>query len=269
MSRHLDSSTPTQMDSIMVKCGRSSRSSWAKSVGSSFGRSVMGKAICQNPIEVRLGEGFQLVMLIRTPWKRVVLICGCGWHLFGWKETKHYSDVESAHQRSWFGRTNIFPWSCFPWGALKDDVKRYCWQLQNHVWIQNFRQNNWKIPFSENLHISSWFYDKEGHAKKCVDDIVRWRTRRLNNSTKYLLHASMTTTSKKKNWNPWENCHKYALIFSEMLILGKNWKNWFSMVSEQTCTINHKMDQSLWQTPESIDILHSSYMWLQTILLCG
>ena len=29
--------------------------------------------------------------------------------------------------------------------------------------------------------------------------IVSWQTRRLNNSTKYLLHALMTTTSKKKN----------------------------------------------------------------------
>ena len=29
-------------------------------------------------------------------------------------------------------------------------------------------------------------------------DIVSWPTRRRNNSTKYLLHASMTTTSKKK-----------------------------------------------------------------------
>ena len=31
------------------------------------------------------------------------------------------------------------------------------------------------------------------------NDIVSWRTRRLNNSTKYLLHASMTIISKKKN----------------------------------------------------------------------
>ena len=30
------------------------------------------------------------------------------------------------------------------------------------------------------------------------NDIVSWRTRRLSNSIKYLLHASMTTTSKKK-----------------------------------------------------------------------
>ena len=52
---------------IMVQYGRSSLSSWAKSVRSSFGRTVMGKAIWENPNEVRLGEGFQLGMLICTP----------------------------------------------------------------------------------------------------------------------------------------------------------------------------------------------------------
>ena len=29
------------------------------------------------------------------------------------------------------------------------------------------------------------------------------------------------------------------------------------------------MDQSLWQTPESIDFIYSSYEWIQTILSCG
>ena len=30
-----------------------------------------------------------------------------------------------------------------------------------------------KLPYSENLRISSWSYDMEGHAKKCVErDIV-------------------------------------------------------------------------------------------------
>ena len=43
MSRHLDSSTTTQMAKIMVQYGRPSRSSWAKSVWSSFGRTVVGK----------------------------------------------------------------------------------------------------------------------------------------------------------------------------------------------------------------------------------
>ena len=56
-----------------------------------------------------------------------------------------------------------------------------------------------KLPFLHSLRISSWSYDMAGHAKKCVwNDIVSWRTRRLSNSTKYPLPASMTTTSKKK-----------------------------------------------------------------------
>ena len=50
---------------------------------------LIGKAIWENPIETRLGEGFQLGMLIRTPSKRIILICVCGWHQIGWKETKH------------------------------------------------------------------------------------------------------------------------------------------------------------------------------------
>ena len=45
VSRHLDSSTTTQMAKIMVQYGRPSRSSLKEFVRSSFGRTVMGKAI--------------------------------------------------------------------------------------------------------------------------------------------------------------------------------------------------------------------------------
>ena len=116
MSRHLDSSTTTQMAQIMVQYGRPSRSSWAKSVGSSFGRTVMGKAIWENPFEIRLGEGFQLGMSLCTSSKRMILVCVCGWHQIGWKETNHWSDVESTQQRSCSGRTNIILWPrTTPW----------------------------------------------------------------------------------------------------------------------------------------------------------
>ena len=45
-------------------------------------------------------------------------------------------------------------------------------------------------------------------SRNVWNDIVSWQIRRHNNSTKYLLHASMTISSKKKNWNPWVNCRK-------------------------------------------------------------
>ena len=68
MSRYLDTSTKAQMAKIMVQYGRSSRSSWTKSVRSSFGRIIItGKATRENPPEIRLGESSQLGMLIRTP----------------------------------------------------------------------------------------------------------------------------------------------------------------------------------------------------------
>ena len=56
---------------------------------------------------------------------------------------------------------------------------------------------------------------------------------------------------------------------AEMPVLSTYWKTWYSMVSGQTCTIDHEMDQSLWQTTESIDFIHPSHMWIQTALLCG
>ena len=95
---------------------------------------------------------------------------------------------------------------CTMWNKQK-----YCWQLQNHVRIANFSGRNRK-----NCHSLKIFVFLHGFMTWLVmqrsvwNDIVSWQTRRLNNSTKYLLHASMTTISKRKNWNPWENCHKYA-----------------------------------------------------------
>ena len=53
---------------------------------------------------------------------------------------------------------------------------------------------------------------------------------------------------------------------SEMLIFGKNWTTWYFMVSKYARTFQNKVDQSLWQTSESIDFIYSSYLWIQTIL---
>ena len=86
VSRHLDSSTTTLMAKIMVQYRRPSCLSWTESVRSSFGRTIMGKAIWEDPFEVWLGESSKVGMLILTSWKRVVLIFVCGWHT-SWKET--------------------------------------------------------------------------------------------------------------------------------------------------------------------------------------
>ena len=99
-----------------------------------------------------------------------------------------------------------------------------------------------KLPCSENLRISSWSVTWKGMSRNVWNDIVSWRTRRLNNSTKYQLHASMTTTSKKSEIRG-RIVQRMLSIFSEMQILGMYWKTGYSVVSERTCTIHHKMDK--------------------------
>ena len=41
-------------------------------------RDYFGKGNLENPIAVRLGEGFPLGMLIRTPLERIILVCARG-----------------------------------------------------------------------------------------------------------------------------------------------------------------------------------------------
>ena len=67
MSRHLDSSTTTQMAEIMVQYGRTPVVPLERNL---YGHPLAGllreRQFEKNPIEARLGEGFQLGMLIRT-----------------------------------------------------------------------------------------------------------------------------------------------------------------------------------------------------------
>ena len=68
MSRFLGTSTKSQVTKIMVQYGRSGRSSWAKSVRSSFSRTIMGKAIRESSSGKRMGQSSklgELGMLIR------------------------------------------------------------------------------------------------------------------------------------------------------------------------------------------------------------
>ena len=74
---------------------------------------------------------------------------------------------------------------------------------------------------------------------------------------------------RRRNKICWRIAKSMLSNCSKMLKLGTFSTTLFSMVNEQTCTINHKMDQSLWQTIISFDLLHSSYMWKQTVLSCG
>ena len=90
MSRHMDSSTTTQMAKIIVQHGRSSRSSWTKSVWSSFCRTIYEKGQFE---KVLLKYGWEKVSngecLFVHREKGSFLSVHVDAHLIGWKERKY------------------------------------------------------------------------------------------------------------------------------------------------------------------------------------
>ena len=103
--------------------------------------------------------------------KRVILLCVCGRHKIGWKDTEHLSkmeilmkDVDLGEPTSFLDHENL---GCTP---------RQC-EISKHI-VDNYRTmfesrisagRTEKLPYSENLRTSSWSYDMECHAKKCVE----------------------------------------------------------------------------------------------------
>ena len=143
MSRYLDTSTKAQMAKIMVQYGRSSRSSWTKSVRSSFGRTVMGKAIREHSIKIRLGKGSKLGMLIREPRKgQFLFVCVDDINLAGKKQNINPT-WKILMEKRWFGRTDTIPCPClFGLHSKRMSNKQgYCRQLQKYVRVQDF----WRI----------------------------------------------------------------------------------------------------------------------------
>ena len=171
-----------------------------------------GKVIWENPIAARLERGFQLGMLIRTPWKRVNLICVCGWHKIGWKETKHWSYVESMNKEVYLGEPTSFLDHVYLGCSQRqckisqNIVDKYRTMFESRISAGGVE----KLPFPQNLRLSSWSYDMAGHAKKCVERYCELP----NKKTQQLYKVSTPCIDDhhfKKKQSLLENCHKYAL----------------------------------------------------------
>ena len=103
-----------------------------------------------------------------------------------------------------------------------------------------------KLPFPQNLRISSWSYDVEGHAKKCVERDCELAIK----TTQHLYKVSTPCIDdhrfcrgrneicRKIITSMLSNCH-------EMLALGTSWTTWHSMVGQQAYKISHKMDSGM------------------------
>ena len=247
---------------IMAQHGRPSRSSRTKSLWSSCGRTMMGKAIWENPIEARLGGGFQLGRLIRTPLKKYSNLCM--WMTSNWMERNKtlIRCGQYSMKKSTWENQHPFPWSWKPGVYSKTmwNKQRYCWHLQNHVWIQNFRRSNWKNTM---LGKPAYLFVVRWHARWCKEicGAILWVGKQDDTQELYKV-STPCIVQRRKMKSVGDLCQKYALKLSwnaytwhvlEDLIFYGQWTNLHDRL---------RTGPSLWQTTESIDILHPSHMWI-------
>ena len=106
----------------------------------------------------------------------------------------------------------------------------------------------------------------EGHAKKRVE-----RYCELANKTTQQLYKVSTPCIDDHHFKEEEmkSVGELSKVSSQIVLKCLYLVRIGPDILWQTCTIDNEMDQGLWQTIVSFDLLHSSYMWLQTVLLCG
>ena len=112
---------------------------------------------------------------------------------------------------------------------IKDIVDKYRTMFESRisaVWTE-------KLPYSENLRISSWSYDMEGHAKKCVKRYCELANKTTQQPYKVSTPCFDYHHCKEEELGSVGELSKVMLSnCSKMFILGRYWKTWYSMVSE-------------------------------------
>ena len=102
--------------------------------------------------------------------------------------------------------------------------QRYCGQLQNHVWITNFRARNWK---TSTLWEFSYFFMVLWYGRSCEEmcGLILWVSKQDDSSTLQRINSMRWWPSfprRKKKLNRLEICHKYVLkLFWNCLHLAR------------------------------------------------
>ena len=97
----------------------------------------------------------------------------CVWMTFNWLERNKTSircGKYSTKKLIWENQQHSL--TMYTWDVLKDNVNISKDVVDNYRTMLESRISagaTEKFPCSENLRISSWSYDMEGHAKKCVE----------------------------------------------------------------------------------------------------
>ena len=192
MSRYLDTSTKTHMAKIMVQYGRSSRSFWTESVLSPFSKTVLGKAIRENSIEIRLGPNWESLFVNRER-GLFLSVCVDDIKLAGKSRT---SDLENSHERRWFGESTSFldhvylDWTSRKCQISKDFVNNHTNMFESKISAGATE----KLPETRS-HGETWCRNKTSfHANfpiKTTEQFFKVATPCINNLKKKKLENSL------------------------------------------------------------------------------
>ena len=138
---------------------RPSRSSWTESVRSSFGKTVMRKAIWENPIKARLGEKFPIGNVFSYSVKKDYSYL-CMWMKQNWLERKQtlircgkYSTKKSIWENQHLSLIIVYLGCTQRQCEIsKDIVDNYRTMFESRISAVRTE----KLPYSENFCISSW-----------------------------------------------------------------------------------------------------------------
>ena len=170
MSKHLDSSTTTQVAKIMVQYGRSSHSSWTKSVMVILWQDCYGKGQLRKSYWSTVGRRFPIGNACSYTVKKDYSYL-CMWMTKNWLErnkTLIRCGKYSIKKLIWGEQTS------FLGHVYLACTKRQC-EISKDI-VDNYRTTfesrisagaTEKLPCPENTRIFSWSYEIEGHAKKC------------------------------------------------------------------------------------------------------
>ena len=157
----------------MVQYVRPSRSSRAKSVRSSFSSTVVGTAIRQSSIETRLGKSSKLECLLVNREKGLFLSVYVDFMKLAGKKQNIDPMWEILMKDVDLGEPTSFPDHVYlgctqrECQTSEDMVDNYRNMFESRISVGAVE----KLPSTGRLdaNISSWPYDMEGHAKKCVE----------------------------------------------------------------------------------------------------
>ena len=172
---------------------------------------------------------------------------------FGWDKVKDCSNLCMWMTSNWLERNKILI-RCGKYSTKKliwenqhhsliiflgmysktmPNKQRYCGQLQNHVRIANFRgwSRETTIPSK-----SSYFFMVLWHGGSCKEMClaILWVGNQDDSATLqsiYTMHR-WPPLQRRRNEICWRIVTSIISHCSEMLVLGTNWKTWYSMVSE-------------------------------------